>query len=221
MYMFIDAVKFTETWWSIGSGEKKKLLGIVNEYISDKRPLLFRKYISLRYDSDMLFWIAVEDPEDIAKFRVYINSFLYPYLKEIFSMLSIYEPSPYVNSDIKQFTYPPKKYFIAYPMKKEVEWYLLPFEERKRIMAEHIGMARSHPEAKDILSYTTYSFGLGDQEYVVIYETDSLLQWSHVTEKLREAQTRRWIVKEEPILVGKLFSDDDLAPSRLDRGYSK
>jgi Uncharacterized conserved protein, COG3253 len=76
-------------------------------------------------------------------------------------------------------------------------------------MAEHIGMARSHPESGQIRSYTTYSFGLGDQEYVVLYEASSLTAWSHVTEKLREAKARKWIVKEEPILVGELRNDVD------------
>ena len=58
------------------------------------------------------------------------------------------------------------------------------------------------PNNKDILSYTTYSFGIGDQEFVVIYETDSLYSWMKVTEKLREVEARKWIIKETPILTG-------------------
>ncbi|MEM3676359.1 MAG: chlorite dismutase family protein, partial [Thermoplasmataceae archaeon] len=90
------------------------------------------------------------------------------------------------------------------PMSKTPDWYLIDFEERKKIMAEHIGMAASHPEARQIRSYTTYSYGLGDQEFVVLYEVDSLLKWSHVTAKLREATARKWTAKEEPIFVGIL-----------------
>ncbi|WP_162509407.1 chlorite dismutase family protein [Thermogymnomonas acidicola] len=91
-------------------------------------------------------------------------------------------------------------------MSKTPDWYLIGFEERKEILQEHIRMAVQHPENKDIRSYTTYSFGIGDQEFVVMYETDSLLNWSHVTEKLREARARKWIVKETPIFLGSLIS---------------
>ncbi|MEM3794787.1 MAG: chlorite dismutase family protein, partial [Thermoprotei archaeon] len=68
-------------------------------------------------------------------------------------------------------------------------------------------IARTHPESKGIKSYTTYSYGLGDHEFVVMYEVDSLAAWSHVTAKLREAKARKWIVNEEPILVGVHAND--------------
>ncbi len=71
-------------------------------------------------------------------------------------------------------------------------------------MAEHIGMALADPEGRSVRSYTTYSYGLGDQEFVVLYETESLAAWSHATKKLREARARKWIVNETPIIVGIL-----------------
>jgi len=90
-------------------------------------------------------------------------------------------------------------------MKRDPEWFLMDEENRRKILEEHIRIARTHPEGKDIISYTTYSFGIDDQEYVVIYELDSLVNWSHVVAKLREAKHRKWIIKEEPILVGEVF----------------
>ncbi len=98
----------------------------------------------------------------------------------------------------------PLKYFVAYPMKKSVDWYLLPFDEREKIMMEHINIAKNHPKNNGIRSYTTYSFGIGDYEFVVIYEIPNLSDWVEVVEKLREAKARKWITKEEPLLVGEL-----------------
>ncbi|MBW9142061.1 MAG: chlorite dismutase family protein, partial [Candidatus Aramenus sp.] len=72
------------------------------------------------------------------------------------------------------------------------------------IMREHIEIARTHPKNDGIRSYTTYSFGVADYEFVVIYEAPSLTNWIEVVEKLREAKARKWVTKEEPILVGEL-----------------
>jgi chlorite dismutase len=92
-------------------------------------------------------------------------------------------------------------------MIKDPTWYLEPSEDRKRIMSEHISMAVNDPENSDIRSYTTYSYGIGDQEFIVMYETDSLTDWSHVTQRLREAKQRKWITKEYPIFVG-IYQDE-------------
>ena len=57
------------------------------------------------------------------------------------------------------------KYLFVYPFEKKREWYRLPAEERMRIMREHIEIGRRYPQ---ISINTTYSFGLDDQEFVVV-----------------------------------------------------
>ncbi len=127
-------------------------------------------------------------------------------------MFSLYENSPYTkeNKSLEDtLKAEPKKYFVAYPMSKDREWYLINYEERKKILSGHIGTARSDKESTGILSYTTYSFGLGDQEFVVLYEVDDLGSWSHVTQKLREVMARKWIINESPIFIG-IYNNDKL-----------
>ena len=62
-----------------------------------------------------------------------------------------------------------RKYLFVYPMWKRRDWYLLPGEERMRIMRSHIETGRRHPE---IEINTAYSFGIDDQEFVVSFEAD-------------------------------------------------
>ncbi|MCL4314250.1 MAG: chlorite dismutase family protein [Candidatus Thermoplasmatota archaeon] len=161
-------------------------------------------FTSLRFDCDYVLWVTARNVNIIPAIRSaleasgYLRSFPYYFL-------SLYEDSPYTKEGITLEDTLRKgslNYLVAYPMSKSNDWYLLPFDERKRIMAQHIGMAVSHRENRNIRSYTTYSFGISDQEFVVIYEVDSLVAWSHVTSKLREAEARKWITKETPILVG-------------------
>lgn len=209
IFMNVLVERFRGRYWGLDTVEKSEMSASLFSLL--KKPgtdvISARAYLSPREDSDLILWYSTRTPEASVGFKMKIRSVLAEQTEPVYSMLSIYEDSPYLKGEgnlentLKQ---DPQRYFVCYPMSKSVEWYLLDFTERKRIMANHIGMALSHPENKGIRSYTTYSFGISDQEFVVLYETDNLVAWSHVTQKLREAEARKWIVKEEPIFVGIL-----------------
>ncbi|BDB99169.1 chlorite dismutase family protein [Saccharolobus caldissimus] len=208
-YMYISSIKLSSKWWSLSKEERRKIIGNIESLESNFKNSLIslKRYISLRYDSDIIYWISSLETSRIIDFKYTLLSILRDLGEESFSMFSIYKPSPYTkgNFDIKSvLNLEPLRYFIAYPMKKNVEWYLLPFEEREKIMKEHIEIAKNHPKNKGIRSYTTYSFGIGDFEFVVIYEAPSIEDWVEVVEALRGAKARKWVTKEEPILVGEL-----------------
>ncbi len=164
-----------------------------------------RIYRSLRYDSDFIIWLSSRNPSIIRDAMDVIYSKSGHLAKSTFSMLSIYVKSPYlknathIEEDLKKKGL---KYFVGYPMSKDPEWYLIDYETRKKIMDEHIKTAMTHPMNRGILSYTTYSFSIADQEFAVLYEVDSLYRWMKVAESLREVTARKWITKEEPILIG-------------------
>jgi len=207
IYMMVLTYTLEPEWWQSEPIFRSRVVARLKQLMrfDAKEPFFRRSYKSLRHDCDLIFWLASRDVEALADFKLAINKSVLGFAQPSFSMLSLYEDSPYLKPKMKlseTLSGEPLKYFIAYPMSKDPEWYLLDFEERRKLIAEHIGIARAHPEAKGIRSYTTYSFGLGDQEFVVLYETDSLIAWSHVTQKLREAKARKWITEEAPIFVG-------------------
>jgi chlorite dismutase len=70
---------------------------------------------------------------------------------------------------------PPKRYLSVYPFTKTPEWYLVDYQERRRLMVEHGEMGREFP---DILTNTVNSFGIQDQEFVVALEDDDPSSWS-------------------------------------------
>ncbi|BBD72328.1 chlorite dismutase [Sulfodiicoccus acidiphilus] len=208
IFMFIDALRLRPTWWEEDPERRKERLWKLRENLQNLRKefLLLRTYSSLRWDTDLIVWGAHTSTEPFHGLRASLRSSLGIHGEEQFSTISIYETSPYKEGggDLSRYLAGEEsRYFVAYPMKKAVDWYLLPFEERREVMKEHMDVAKGHPEVKGIRAYTTYSFGLGDQEFVVIYEMNSLPSWSHVVEKLREVKARKWITKEEPLLVGE------------------
>ena len=209
IYMMVISFRLKPTFYSL-TREKRDSMSVAAQdlftgFSSDLVNHL--SYRSMRSDGDIVFWYSSHSPETIEAVKFGLNDKFSPYMKPNYSMISLYEDSPYLkpgnvlDDTLKQ---QPLKYFVAYPMSKQPEWYLLDYEERKKIMAEHIGMALADPEGRSVRSYTTYSYGLGDQEFVVLYETESLAAWSHATRKLREARARNWIVNETPIIVGIL-----------------
>ena len=200
LYMLIFSVKVFR------HNELKDIISMEKERIVNESKLIhLNLYESLRGDCDIIGWASADDPSSILSLLKNLKKLISGKGEIVHSFHSIYQRSPYLKNSLKieeQITNSRKKYIIAYPMSKSNDWYVLPYEERKRIMDEHIRTAMTDPNNKDILSYTTYSFGIGDQEFVVIYETDSLYSWMKVTEKLREVEARKWIIKETPILTG-------------------
>lgn len=91
------------------------------------------------------------------------------------------------------------RYLIVYPFVKSTEWYLLPEEERRRQMSEHIRIGRRYPMIQQLLAY---SFGMDDQEFIVAYETDDLEAFQDLVRELRSTEGRRATVRDTPQLVG-------------------
>ncbi|MEB3787245.1 MAG: chlorite dismutase family protein [Desulfurococcales archaeon] len=178
-------------------------------------PPVLGVYHSLSGEADIVVWAASQDTRELYKTRTALKSEAARVCgAESFYWLSLYKPSPYHPS-------PPAeeilerlrrgrrlRYLVFYPMKKSPEWYLIPVEERRRIMAEHIAIAkRETAKAKgEIRSYTTYTFGLAGWEFIVVYEVDDLAEWVRIVEELRRAEARKWVTHESPVIVGEHIS---------------
>lgn len=210
VFVYISAIRFERDLAKYDMFTMKSIieekLNLLKEKLKDGL-ISFKRYFSLRHNCDLIVWISSFETSAIFNFRFMIKNILLGLGYEDFSLLSLYKPSPYQKKvDLASYLkLEPLRYFIAYPMKKTPDWYLIPFEEREEMMREHISIAVNHPKAKGIRSYTTYSFGIADDEFVVIYEVPSLETWVEVVEKLREAKVRKWTLREEPVLVGENF----------------
>lgn len=208
VYMMVYSVKFDKDWWRLNHEVRKSILSKSEEVVKEfkKDVISLKSYSSLSQDSNLIYWLSSFNTTSFLEFRSALLSAFEGYALESNLFLSVYKPSPYVRSNFDPKTVLGReqlRYFVAYPMKKSPEWYLLPFEEREKIMKEHIEMAVNNPKNNGIRSYTTYSFGIGDYEFVVIYEIPDLSNWVDVVEKLREARARKWVIKEEPLIVGE------------------
>jgi hydrogen peroxide-dependent heme synthase len=94
---------------------------------------------------------------------------------------------------------PARRYLSVYPFMTTPHWYLVPFEERRRLMIEHGEMGREFPE---ILTNTLNSFGIQDQEFLVALEDDDPHQLVKMVQRLRAAEVRKYTALDTPIFLG-------------------
>ncbi|MGH2582257.1 MAG: chlorite dismutase family protein, partial [Anaerolineales bacterium] len=81
---------------------------------------------------------------------------------------------------------------------KTSAWYLMSREARQGMMNEHIRIGKEFPEIKQLL---LYSFGLQNQEFVVVYETDDLTMFSDLVYVLRDTEARRYTERDTPLFT--------------------
>ena len=160
--------------------------------------------IGTRTDSELLFWRLGKTLEDLEETAGdLLRSGLGRWSAVAHSMIGLVRPSSYVKERTPQeqamFVGERSRYLIVYPFVKSTEWYLLPEEDRRRQMAEHIRIGRQYPQIQQLLAY---SFGLDDQEFIVAYETDDLPAFQDLVRDLRATEGRRATVRDVPQLVG-------------------
>jgi chlorite dismutase len=99
-------------------------------------------------------------------------------------------------------------YLVMYPFTKTADWYLLGGETRQGMMNEHIRIGKQFREITQLL---LYSFGLQDQEFVVVYETHDLQLFSRLVYDLRDTEARRYTKADTPLHTGVRISSEEWA----------
>jgi chlorite dismutase len=87
-------------------------------------------------------------------------------------------------------------YLVVYPFVKTTDWYLLDVETRREMMFDHISIGKQYPEVSQVL---LYSFGIQDQEFVLVYEMEDLTQFSQLVHELRATEVRRFTARDTPL----------------------
>ena len=157
--------------------------------------------IGTRGDTDLLVRMAAAGLDPIHELHVVLNqSGLMRWADISHSYLAMTKESVY--SDEAQPLRPregsDRKFLIVYPMWKRRDWYLLPGEERMRIMRSHIETGRRHPT---IEINTAYSFGIDDQEFVVSFNADDPGEFLDLVQELRGTESSAFTESETPIFT--------------------
>ena len=164
----------------------------------------------LRADADVMFWLHAESSDKLqsAYHRLRRTAFggrLVP----VWSQMALHRPAEFNKSHIPAFMSDeePRGYVCVYPFVRSYEWYLLPDEERRRMLAEHGMMARGYP---DVRANTVASFALGDYEWMLAFEADELHRIVDLMRHLRASDARRHVREEVPFYTGRRRTPTEL-----------
>ncbi len=174
------------------------------ENILENAPVKTRTYstLGLRDDADFLIWFMSESIEDIQETisKIYLTV-VGKYIIPSISYFSSTRPSIYAQTDrIHSFVggLEAKKYTVVYPFTKTREWYLLPLEQRKALMDEHIKVSQKYPQVE---LNTTYSFGIHDQDFMLAFESDDLNVFQDMIMELRGTKVSAFVKEDTPMIV--------------------
>ena len=164
----------------------------------------YRLYLSigLRHDTDFFLWVITKDMAALQPFTAdLLKSGFGHYLKMRHLFLAMTRPSQYNPGHIPAFEMQERgrKYLFLYPFVKSRGWYLLPFEKRREMMRGHMDIGQTYPMVR---LNTTYSFGLGDQDFVLAFETDEPAAFEDLVQQLRETEASRYTVRDTPFILG-------------------
>lgn len=166
----------------------------------------------LRAEADFMIWTHAEHIEDLQGFY---NEFRRTTLlgkasTAFWSNTALHRPAEFNKSHIPAFLAEeePGAYVSVYPFVRSYEWYLLPDEERRQILAAHGRAAREYP---DVRANTVPSFTLGDYEWILAFEAPALDRIVDLMREMRATEARRHVREEIPFFTGPRVTPEKLA----------
>jgi chlorite dismutase len=166
----------------------------------------------LRADADLMVWAVAPASEDLQDaYQRLRRTALGRHLEPVWSVMAVHRPAEFNKSHVPAFlAEEPHAYVCVYPFVRSYEWYLLPDEERRAMLAEHGKMAREYP---DVRANTVPAFALGDYEWVLAFEADEMHRLVDLMRHLRGSITRRHVRVEIPFYTGARRSIGELVAS--------
>jgi chlorite dismutase len=202
-------VAFTEGYWRLSPSERHRVRcdWLTRVHGASQVTHLYQTF-GLEAKNDLIVWSALEADatdagatffgrwaEAAAPFRphIEIRDVLWGFTRQsqYTKTKSQQEMDPFVRERLP--------YLIVYPFVKTAEWYLKSRDERQAMMAGHIKVGKQY---KDISQLLLYSFGLQDQEFVVVYETPSLTRFMDLVGELRSTDARHYTARDWPLHAG-------------------
>jgi chlorite dismutase len=157
----------------------------------------------LRADADVMVWWHAPSSDDLQEAYARLRrTALGRSLDPVWSVAALHRPAEFNKGHVPAFLADeePRGYVCVYPFVRSYEWYLLPDDERRALLAEHGQMARGYP---DVRANTVSSFALGDYEWILAFEADELHRIVDLMRHLRGSGARRHVREEVPFYTGR------------------
>ncbi|WP_150240837.1 hydrogen peroxide-dependent heme synthase [Nocardiopsis quinghaiensis] len=166
-----------------------------------------------RADADIMFWWVGDSPEQVQDmYTAFRRTRIGRACTPVWSVVGLHRPAEFNRGHVPAFMAgeEPREHLCVYPFVRSYEWYLLPDDERRAMLAEHGRMAAPYP---DVRANTVSSFGLNDYEWLLAFEADDLHRIVDLMRHLRGAKARLHTREEVPFYTGRRKSVAELVDS--------
>lgn len=157
----------------------------------------------IRAEADLMIWWHAEDIRDLQKaYRSFLKDTVLGRCSEPYwSEAALHRPAEFNKSHLPSFIMgeDPGDWAAVYPFVRSYDWYLIPTEDRRRILAEHGMAARDYP---DVRANTVPAFALGDYEWILCFEGPHLDRIVDLMHKMRYTEARNYVREETPFFTG-------------------
>lgn len=161
-------------------------------------------------DADLMFWLHGPTANGLQSgLRVLRRTTLIRSLLPTWNYMAVHRDAEFNKAHVPAFLrgVAPGGWITVYPFVRTPEWYLLPDEERSRMLADH---GRKGAAFRSVLANTVAAFALGDYEWVLPLESDSLTDLVDLMRALRQTDARRYVKEEVPFFTGRRISADEV-----------
>ena len=157
-----------------------------------------------------MIWTHAERVEDLqATYRAFRRTTLGLASDPVWSVVALHRPAEFNKSHVPAFIAgeDPGDYLCVYPFVRSLDWYLLPDDERRKMLVEHGMAGREYP---DVRANTVPAFALGDYEWILAFEGPDLGRIVELMWKLRYTDARRHVREETPFFTGPRLPAEEL-----------
>ncbi|MGG5171146.1 hydrogen peroxide-dependent heme synthase [Pseudarthrobacter sp. J1738] len=166
---------------------------------------------AMRADADVMIWLHGPRPEALQKgVRDIRRSKLFTGTEVVWSAMGVHREAEFSKNHSPAFSrgVAPAEWLCVYPFVRSYEWYLLPAEERGRMLRDHGMLGRDFPQ---VLSNTVSSFALGDWEWILALEAPELTDLVDLMRHLRYTDARNHVREEVPFYTGRRIDANGIA----------
>lgn len=165
----------------------------------------------MRADADLMVWLTGASPDGLqAAVRSLRRTAELAPLTARWAVMGVHRAAEFSASHAPAFMRDaePKAWLTVYPFVRSYDWYVLPEDERRAMLAEHGEKGREYPQ---VLSNTVAAFALNDYEWILALEADELTDLVDLMRHLRATEARRHVREEVPFFTGRRIEVGEVA----------
>jgi chlorite dismutase len=165
----------------------------------------------LRADGTVMLWLHGPKLEDLqSALRALRATALLAGARLTWSAAGVHRDAEFNRAHVPGFLRGERarNWLTVYPFIRSYDWYLLPEEERSRMLREH-GIKGA--AFKSVVANTVAAFALGDYEWLLPMEADEVTDLVDMMRDLRYTEARLHVRDEVPFYTGRRISSAEAA----------